>query len=156
MWLVVLPTSPGHLCFVLLWENINCRDFNWIRVWFVVTLRGRGCEKTACALSFLSTVRSSFRVYSGALHHCCSWGPVSASVPCLPPLRGWSPAIGWLQSGILVCEEHLWGWGAEREGHTPHTVLKSHSECARRKHTVGSNSCCLLEILLFKTIFPLK
>lgn len=59
------------------------------------------------------------------------------------------------------CGEEFWSvkstsGGAGEGGHTPHEVLKSHSECIRREHEVGSNSCCLSEIGLLKTIFPLK
>ena len=59
------------------------------------------------------------------------------------------------------CGEEFWSvkstsGGAGEGEHTPHAVLKSHSECIRREHEVGSNSCCLSEIGLLKTIFPLK
>lgn len=86
-----IPRSTGHLCFVLLRGNINDGDFNWIWVWFVVTLRGSGCEATACASSFRPFKREELLQ---------SWSWLSAPLPlrglvsclCCPP-RGWSPAV---------------------------------------------------------------
>lgn len=150
----MVPASTGHLCFVLLWENINYRDFNWIRGWFVVTLRGRGCEKTACASSFQPWEAASEFIL--ALCITAAGEGLSALLCLISPLERLE------LSHQLAVERNSGLWRAPlgvrgREGGAhPSHGLKSHSECIRREHKVGFNSCCLLEILLFKTIFPLK
>lgn len=93
----VFPLSTGHLCFVLLWGNINDGDFNWIWVRFVVTLRGSGWEAAACASSFSPFNREK------PLN---SWSWLSAP---LPLLRAHQLSRCPLEAGLWAgCRVELW------------------------------------------------
>lgn len=143
----MFPASTGHLCFILLCENINCRDFNSIRVWFVVTLRGRGCEKTACASSFQPWEAASEFIL--ALCITAAGEGLSALLCLICPLERLEPSYRLAAEWILICGEHILGGGE----HTPHMVLEGYSKCSRRQQKVESSSCCLFKIMLFKHFF---
>lgn len=129
-------------------ENINYRDFNWIRGWFIVTLRDRGCEKTACTLSFQPWEAASEFIL--ALCITATGEGCQRFWAHLPPGEaGAQPSFG--------CRVEFWsvkspsgGEGRER-GHTPHTVLKSHS-----RYVGGVQQLLPFRNNAFTIIFPLK